>query len=135
MRRPLKLVAVGGSVLVAVLAVALAVHYQLRLRLLVAEPVVVGFSKDAWIECLAESEIVGHIDAVQLRGIVVTDASGTFTRSNVHGSRESGQQVCGFLGISIVDVEAKRYYIPFRHVGGLRKAGNEHWFWTNPFAT
>ncbi len=134
-RRRLKLVALGCSVVAALLVVALTVHYQLRLRLLVDEPLVVGFGKGAWVECLADNLVVGHINAVQLRGIVVTDASGVFTRSNVSAFRLNGQQMCGGLGIYIVDVEARRYYIPFRHVGGLRKAGNEHWFWTNPFAT
>ena len=135
MRHALKLVAVGSLWLVAALALAAAVQYQLRMRLLVFQPVVVGFSKGAWVECLASPELVGYVHAVQLRGIVVTDTSGSFTRANLHAPRANGQQVCGFLGISVVDAEARRYYIPFRYVGGLRRAENDEWFWNNPFAT
>ncbi len=135
MRRALKLIAVGSLLLVAILALAVAIQYQLRMRLLVQQPVVVGFSKGAWVECLASTELVGHVHAVQLGGIVVTDMSGSFTSANLHAPRANGQQVCGFLGISVVDAEAKRYYIPFRYIGGLKMAENNEWFWTNPFAT
>lgn len=135
MRRTLKFTSIAGFCVAATLLLALAFQYQLRLRLVVDEPVMVSFSKGAWIECLVEPELVGHIQAVNLRGIVVTDTSGSFTRSNLRVQRKNGEQVCSFPGISVVDAESKRYFIAFRFLGGLRKAHRSEWFWNNAFAT
>lgn len=135
MRRALKFVAGLGLLVALILAFAVAVQFQVRLRLVVGEPVVVDFSKGAWVECLATPVLVGKIHEVQLQGIVVSDTSGSFTSANTHSTPINGQHICGLLGITVVETKVRQYYIPFRFVGGLKKGKDEEWFWSNPFAT
>ncbi len=113
MRRALKFVAGLGLLVALILALAVAVQFQVRLRLVVGEPVVVEFSKGAWVECLATPVLVGKIHEVQLQGIVVSDTSGSFTSANTHSTPINGQHICGHLGITVVEAAARQYYIRF----------------------
>lgn len=116
-----------------IICTALLVQYQVRLRMVVGEPLVVGFSKGAWISCLPESDLIGQIDHVSFSGVEVTDKSGTFSGINMRAKIENGAQLCPGLGILVLDSERKQYFVPFRYLGGLRR--NENWFWSNPFPT
>lgn len=127
------------SALYVVAAVALVsvvaafVQYQIRLRLQIGEPLVVGFSKGAWTECLSENELTGQIDLVGLDGITVTDKSGTFSSANMRTSVANGDRLCPTLEIVVLDSNQRQYFVPFRYIGGVKK--NEKWFWSNPFPT
>ncbi|MDO8653496.1 MAG: hypothetical protein Q7R66_15035 [Undibacterium sp.] len=119
--------------LLLVSVVAGIVQYQIRLRLLIGEPLVVGFSKGAWTECLSQNELAGRIDRVGLNGITVTDKSGTFSSTNMRASVANGDRLCPTLEIVVLDSNQRQYFVPFRYIGGVKK--NENWFWSNPFPT
>jgi hypothetical protein len=99
--------------------------------MVVGEPLIVGFSKGAWVECLSENELIGQIDHVSFGGVTVTDRSGTFSGTNMRTKVENGAQLCPTLRILVLDSERRQYFIPFSYLGGLRR--NEKWFWSNPF--
>lgn len=119
--------------LVLISGSALLVQYQVRLRMLIGEPLVVGFSKGAWVECLSENELTGQIDHVGFDGLTVTDKSGAFTRTNLREEIAKGSQLCPTLEILVLDSDRRQYFVPFSYIGGLRR--NEKWFWSNPFPT
>jgi hypothetical protein len=119
--------------LLLIVGTAVLVQYQVRLRLVVGEPLIVGFSKGAWVECLSENELFGQIDQVSFGGVTVTDRSGTFTGTNMRTRVENGAQLCPTLRILVLNTERRQYFVPFSYIGGLRK--NEKWFWSNPFPT
>jgi hypothetical protein len=131
----LKLFALVVVLCISTLPLAWFIHYQVRLRLLVTEPLIVRFSHGSWVECLANPELIGHIHSVKLTGIVVVDTSGSFTNTNLSTPHNNEQQICHFLGISVVDAKAKRYFVQFRFVQALLQAGNERSLWRNPFST
>lgn len=122
---------VAGLVLIS--GTVLLVQYQVRLRMVVGEPLVVGFSKGAWIECLSLNELTGEIDQVSFNGITITDKSAAFTEANLQGKLVNGSKLCSTLNILVLDSDRRQYFVPFSYVGGLKK--NEKWFWSNPFPT
>ncbi|QTN27942.1 hypothetical protein HZ993_22250 [Rhodoferax sp. AJA081-3] len=120
----------AGLALIA--CTAMLVQYQVRLRIVIDEPLLVRFSKGAWISCLSENELMGQIDHVSFEGVSVTDRSGTFSETNLRAKIENGEQLCPELGILVLDSRRKQYFVPFGDIEGLRR--NETWFWSNPFS-
>ena len=113
--------------------IALGVQYQVRLRLEIGKPLVIGFSKGAWVECVAGTDLDGKIIDVRLDGVIVADTSGVFTEANRPNSAASGNVLCPTVEIVVVDAAKKMYFVPFHYLGGLKR--NEKRFWTNPFPT
>ena len=116
----------------ALFALALAVQYQLRLRMAVGEELVIGLSEATWTDCVpGDSKMLGRIDRVRLTGVVVTDTDGAFTEANDLVRLKDGDLICPGLKLRLLDARQRQYFVPFANLGGLRRSGQ--WFWTNPF--
>lgn len=117
---------------VALCALALAVQYQLRLRMAVGDDLVIGLSEGTWNDCVpGNSKMRGRIDRVRLTGVVVTDTDGAFTEANDLVRLKDGDLICPGLKLRLLDSRQRQYFVPFANLGGLRQSGQ--WFWTNPF--
>lgn len=116
----------------ALCALALAVQYQLRLRMAVGDDLVIGMSEGTWTDCVpGNSKMRGRIDRVRLTGVVVTDTDGAFTEANDLVRLKDGDLICPGLKLRLLDARQRQYFVPFANLGGLRRSGQ--WFWTNPF--
>ncbi|OGT56107.1 MAG: hypothetical protein A3E01_17735 [Gammaproteobacteria bacterium RIFCSPHIGHO2_12_FULL_63_22] len=116
----------------ALCALALAVQYQLRLRMAAGDDLVIGMSEGTWNDCVpGSSKMRGRIDRVRLTGVVVTDTDGAFTEANDLVRLKDGDLICPGLKLRLLDARQRQYFVPFANLGGLRRSGQ--WFWTNPF--
>lgn len=105
------------AILVAVLALALAVHYYVRLHLMTHSAVIIEPGKWIWVECETH-RFSATIDDVTVSGIVV--------------HTETGQPQglpCDAVGVTVTGDH--RYFMPFRTVLGI--SVNEQRIWSNPF--
>lgn len=116
----------------ALCALALAVQYQVRLRMAVGDDLVIGMSEGTWTDCVpGNSKMRGRIDRVGLTGVVVTDTDGAFTEANDLVRLKDGDLICPGLKLRLLDARQRQFFVPFANLGGLRQSGQ--WFWTNPF--
>ncbi len=116
--------------IIGIVLLSIVVQYQVRLRLLVGEPLTIGFSKGIAIECLKENYLKGRIERVDLHGIYVIDDDGQFTIAN-QAESIGGPYLCPDFGVKIEDVQQRRYFVPFKDVIAIKT--NNIWAWSNPF--
>jgi len=133
MKRLFKFLIYSLISLISISSFALLVQYQIRLRMLVNEPLIIGFSKGAWVECLIETKMTGQIDQVTLEGVVVTDQTGIFSLGNLKSGMKNAEKLCPTLNIVVLDVNKKKYFVPFRFIDGFKR--KEEWIWINPYPT
>jgi hypothetical protein len=119
--------------LIAVLTVAAFIHFQLRLEAVVGQAVVLELDKDTWLGCLAEPNLDGRIEKVELDGIIITDTSGSLTRANSAPTAANRKLLCPGFGLVLLDEKSKQYFVPFHSLAGIRKGTG--WHWSNPFPT
>ena len=116
--------------IVGIALLSIVVQYQVRPRLLVGEPLTIGFSKGIGIECLEETYLKGRIEEVDLHGIYVIDVDGKFTIANQAESKV-GAYLCSDFGVKIENIQKRRYFVPFKDVVAIIINNNR--VWRNPF--
>lgn len=106
------------AILVAVLALALAVHYYVRLHLMTHSAVIIEPGKWVWAACETH-RFSATIENVTLSGLVLRTETG-----QPHGLP------CEVVGVTVTGDH--RYFMPFRTVLGI--SVSERRIWSNPFS-
>jgi len=105
------------AILVAVPTLALAVHYYVRLHLMIHSTVDIEPGKWVWVECETH-RFSATIDDVTVSGIVVRTGVG-----------QPQGMPCEVVGVTVTG--DRHYFMPFRTVLGINV--NERRVWSNPF--